>query len=459
MTISGQIADSFNVASKAGEISWFSASYSLTVGTFILISGRLGDIYGYKSLFLIGYVFLTVFQLICGFLVYAKSTVAFDIFRAMQGIGPAILMPTTQAMIGNYWAPGSSKQHAAFAFLGAVAASGFTLGGLISGALTRVWWPWSYWVGAMLTACVGVVAIFIIPKNIGVKSGEQFDYLGLTVGVTALILINFAWNQGPNVGWEKVYVYVLLIVGALALGAFYFVETRVKNPLVPPAVLRGDTGFVLGCIAAGWSCFGIWIFYTTRWSLLIDHDSALMSAVHMIPACILGFSAAMLSPFLLKRIPLAFVMLIAMVAFLVGIIIMGTRPRGQIFWAQKFVSLLIQPIGMDLSYPSASILLSMALPAHQQGIAGSLVATFVNYAISIGLGFAGTVEYYTTKDKEPLLETTLLGFKNAFRMGMGLAGFGVVLSAVFAVLQFRRRGKVTNDEEKLTETAVGDNLK
>ena len=88
----------------------------------------------------------------------------------------------------------------------------------------------------------------------------------------------------------------------------------------------------------------------------------------------------------------------------------------------KFVSLLIQPIGMDMSFPAACILLSSSLPRHQQGIAGSLVSTFVNYSISIGLGFAGTVEYYTTKNKEPNLSTSIFGMRNAFRMGMGLAG-------------------------------------
>ena len=70
-----------------------------------------------------------------------------------------------------------------------------------------------------------------------------------------------------------------------------------------------------------------------------------------------------------------------------------------------------------MSFPAACILLSSSLPRHQQGIAGSLVSTFVNYSISIGLGFAGTVEYYTTKNKEPNLSTSIFGMRNAFRMG------------------------------------------
>lgn len=130
---------------------------------------------------------------------------------------------------------------------------------------------------------------------------------------------------------------------------------------------------------------------------------------------------------------------------------MGTRPVGQTFWAQKFVSLLIQPLGMDMSFPAAVILLSAALPRHQQGIAGSLVSTFVNYSISIGLGFAGTVEYYTTKDKPQNFDTTVLGFRNAYRMGMGLAGFGVVVAAVYMFKQFQLRKRELERREFLEE--------
>lgn len=436
---SNLISEQFGVEGKAGEQSWFTASFSLTVGTFILISGRLGDLYGYKTMFVIGWGWTALFTFITGFTAFGTSTVALDVMRALQGIGPAILMPNAQAMIGLYYPPHSKKQSMTFSILGAVAASGFTIGSLVNSSLALVWWPWGFWVGAVCLALVGVMAYFVVPDKIGKKSNGKFDYLGAFVGVSGLVLINFAWNQGPNVGWNKPYVYVLLIVGIGLMVAFYFIEESVEDPLVPPSALKGDSGFILGCVAAGWSCFGIWLFYSIRWSLEVDHDSPVMASVYFIPACIAGCCAAMMASFMLLRFPLAFAMVVAMLAFFTGTVLMGTRPVGQTYWAQKFVSLLIQPIGMDLSFPAACILLSHTLPPHQQGIAGSLVSTFVNYSISIGLGFAGTVEYYTTKNLAPGLETTVLGFRNAFHMGMGLAGLGVVLSLYFLFLQLRVR--------------------
>lgn len=450
MNTATQISDTFNVSDKPGEISWFSASFSLTVGTFILISGRLGDMYGYKLLYCVGYLWFGVMSLVCGFAGFTTSAVFFDVFRALQGIGPAIMMPNSQALIASYYPPGF-KRNLCLGLFGAVAPSGFIVGALFAGIFAQlVWWPWLFWVCGIITISVAVLAIFIIPKNIGIKQHEgSFDYLGSITGVSGLVLINFAWNQGPNIGWDTPYVYILLIVGSLCLVAFYFVEKKVPDPLVPSEALQGDTGFVLICIAAGWSCFGIWLFYTNRVALVVDLDSPILSAVKFIPALMAGLAAALLTTVLLRKIPSAVVICLSMVAFLAGILIMGLRPSNQIYWAQKFVSILVTPFGMDMSFPAAIIILSSSLPKSQQGIAGSLVSTFLNYSISIGLGFAGTVEYYMTKGMEPSLETTIYGYKKAFNMGMGLAGLGVVVGMSFLVKQFsqRRREKPPVDPE------------
>ncbi|KAI5970891.1 hypothetical protein CANMA_000051 [Candida margitis] len=437
------LGKAFNVSDNAGQISWFSAAISLTVGTFILVSGRLGDLYGYKKLYIIGYLWFGVFSLLCGFTGFTKSNVFLSTMRGLQGIGPAIMMPNSQALIGNFY-PNGRRKNMCFALFGAVAPSGFIVGALFSGMFTDVvWWPWTFWICGIVSISLGILAFFVIPAKVGSRSPGKFDYWGSITGVSGLVLINFAFNQGPTVGWDTVYVYVLLIVGFLLMGLFFFIEKRVADPLVPPEVLRGDTGFILACISAGWSCFGVWLYYQFRWALLVDHDSEVIGAVQNIPCAPVGVIAAVGVAILLSKIPSAVVMFVSMLAFLTGSILMGTRPVGQTFWAQKFVSLLIQPLGMDGSFPAGVILMSAALPRHQQGIAGSLVSTFVNYSISIGLGFAGTVEYYTTKDKPQNFDTTVLGFRNAYRMGMGLAGLGVVVAAIymFKQLQSRRRDK------------------
>jgi hypothetical protein len=86
---------------------------------------------------------------------------------------------------------------------------------------------------------------------------RELDLLGAAVGITAMVLFNFAWNQAPGFGWEQPYIYVLLIIGILLFLVFFWVEMKVaKKPLIPFNALSTDVLFVLTCVACGWAAFG-----------------------------------------------------------------------------------------------------------------------------------------------------------------------------------------------------------
>jgi len=250
---------------KPGQLSWLPAAYSLTVGTFILPAGRWGDLYGHKKLFVVGYFWFAVWSLVAGFSAFSHSLVFFAFCRAMQGLGPAIMLPNGIAVLSRIYPPGPRK-NMVLSLFGATAPCGFLLGAVFSGIFTQfVWWPWSYWVLGMVCALVGVMAIFVIPdmpvagSNISLS---ELDPIGTAIGVAGLVLFNFAWNEGPAAGWDQVYVYVLLVVGALLLAIFFWFEKyKAAFPLVPMSSFTRDTRLVFGCEAFGWASFGIWIFY------------------------------------------------------------------------------------------------------------------------------------------------------------------------------------------------------
>ena len=135
------IGESFG-ALNPGQLSWFTAAYSLTVGTFILIAGRLGDIFGHKLLFVSGFVWYALWSLVAGLTVYSHSYIFLDVCRALQGIGPALLLPNALAILGRTYLPGRRK-NMAFSLFGATAPNGFLVGAVFSALLSqRVWWPW-----------------------------------------------------------------------------------------------------------------------------------------------------------------------------------------------------------------------------------------------------------------------------------------------------------------------------
>ncbi|KAK4939420.1 multidrug-resistance type transporter aminotriazole resistance [Elasticomyces elasticus] len=430
------IGKSFGLTNPA-DYSWLIAGYSLTVGTFILLSGRMGDLFGYKRMLLIGFSWYSIWSMVAGLAVYSNH-VLFVFARVLQGIGPAITLPNGLALLGATYAPGKRKDMV-FSLFGACAPGGSIVGGAFAGVFALAWWPWVFWSLAITLAIIVVVSSYVLPEppqrsreSLSVRDKiKQLDLPGAIVGITALVLFNFAWNQAPIVGWQKPYVYVLMIIGVLLVPVFFYIELRVsRSPLVPFDALTADVGFVIACIACGWSSFGIWVYYITSFLENLRGNSPLLTVAQLSPVAVSGACASICTGLILSKLRPAVVMTIALTAFTVGQILIATAPVHQSYWAQTFVCTVIIPWGMDMSFPAATIILSNSVSKRHQGIAASLINTVVNYSISLGLGFAGTVEVHVDRGgKTP--EDVLRGYRGAWYLGTGLAGAGLVVSIIF----------------------------
>lgn len=430
------IGDGLNV-SNPGILSWLIAGYSLTVGTFILFFGRCGDLFGYRSMFIIGFFWFALWSLVAGFSVYSNYML-FIFARTLQGLGPAMLFPNALALLGSTYPPGNKKRMV-FALFGGLAPSGAVVGGIFAALLSeRAWWPWTFWCMAIYCLILAVVGIFVIPATHNAPTGLTFndllvelDVVGATLGVTGLVLVNIAWNQATVVGWSAVYVYVLLIVGALFLAGFIYYEMRLApKPLIPFHALNLDVSFILGCMACGWASFGIWVFYLYQFFENIRGQTSLAAAAQIVPASISGLVAAGAAGVLMSKLRPGWIMLFAMLGFTIGNVLFAIAPVHQTYWALTFISVVVMPWGMDMSFPAATVVLSDAVPRRHQGVAASLVTTVVNYSISIGLGFAGTVEAHVNNGGKTVADL-LKGYRGSAYMAIGFGSLGIALSLVF----------------------------
>jgi MFS family permease len=170
---------------------------------------------------------------------------------------------------------------------------------------------------------------------------------------------------------------------------------------------------------------------------------------------ITGVFFAISTVYLVRRIGVSWVMLIAMLFFLVGSLLLALVPLDQTYWAQIFISILIMPGAMNLSFPAATMLLSSALPKEKQGIAASLVATMVNYCIASGLGLAGSIHRHSLDNafqrhglvgpppsiltsSPELAQIRIEAMRGPWCFAVGLSAIGVVLAGIFI---FRTRIK------------------
>ncbi|OQN96192.1 hypothetical protein B0A48_17699 [Cryoendolithus antarcticus] len=455
------ISDDFGITNP-GIDAWLIAGYSLTVGTFILVSGRMGDVFGYKRMLIIGYIWFAVWELVAGLAVYS-TYILFIWARVLSGIGPSICLPNALALLGVLYQPGKRK-NMAFALFGALAPTGSIVGAAFGGIFALAWWPWAFWSTALVLIAIAVIGKFAIPdppRAIDSRSKTWLqlfhlcDPLGSLTGVTALVLINFAWNQAPIAGWSSPMCIVTLIIGLMLLPAFFYIELRVTpNPLIPFRELNSDAGFVLACIGLGWGSFGIWVYYLWSQLLVLRGISPLLAAAYLSPLIIMGTLAAFVSGLLLHSVGPAWTMTGAMTAFLIGIVLVATAPVDQIYWKNVFLTSMITCWGMDMSFPAATIILSNMTAREHQGVAASLVNTIVNYSISLCLGFAGTVEVHVNNGGNTP-EDVLKGYRGALYLGIGLAATGLVVSLVFVgklTLRDRRTARSESEGKATVES-------
>ena len=451
------IAQSFGVTDK-GLLPWTLAAYGLTFGTFIVISGRLGDIFGHKHMVIIGFGWMSLWSIVAGLSVYSNY-VLFLFARAFQGMGSALMQPNGLALLGRAYAPGSKKKNMIFALFGAMAPVGAYLG-VTFGALFAqlVWWPWIFFAASVVCIILAFLASVILPsppststRTSLTKKLQDMDWLGAFSGIAALVCINIAWNCAPAQGWKTQYIFMLFILGLVLAAGFVLIETKVaQRPLVPFKNLRGDVGFVLSAVGFGWASFGIWLYYIWQFFLSIKRYTPLEAAVHFLPILPMGLIATGLTGLLMHSIRPAWILIVSMAAFTLGLILMTTVPATQTYWALTFISLSTIPFGMDMSFPAATVIMSNALPKDKQGMAGSLVSTVVNYSISLGLGFAATVEV-NMNDGGRTAEGVLAGFQGAFGLGVGLGAIGLLVAIAFLLnelWQARRHLRAENHRQR-----------
>ncbi|KAJ5738582.1 hypothetical protein N7493_001737 [Penicillium malachiteum] len=426
-----------------GQMSWFLSSYALCGGVFVLVTGRLGDHFGHKYIFLFGWIWMAIWSVVCGF---SHNVKLFDISRGLMGIGNGALVPNSFALLARAFPPMSMKKNIAFAFLGFCAPSGFIFGGLIGGAFgEKVTWRWGFWFWAIGCLFLTAASFLTIPHRIGSAipglSLRNFDYIGSLLGISGLILFSFAWSQASVVGWQEPYIYALLIVSIFLLVGFVFSQSYVSSPVLPNS-LWSRPGFtpVIVSMVFGWMSFAIFLYYTTVYILTIHKAQPLTAVAQMVPLVIGGFFATMSVGLFIGKTPAQYIFGVSMFSFFIGNLLMSFVNYSNVYWAFIFPACLFVVGGPDLSFASSGIIISNSVLPEEQGVAGSFVSTVVQYSLSLGLGIAATVESHVNEGGE----NPILGYRGAFWLGIGFAAVGFFI-VIFFVRDHRFDSKPEED--------------
>ncbi|PVI01554.1 MFS general substrate transporter [Periconia macrospinosa] len=408
---------------------WVAASYPLTQGTFVLVSGRLGSVYGHKQMLLLGCAWFSLWSLLN---MACRSFLSFNIARGFTGMGGALILPNAVAMIGITFPPGRSRNFCLGIF-GAAAPIGGYVGAVLAGIFT-MFTPWRFlflFLG-LLAAVVSVILWKLLPHESPVDKDGKIDWVGAALGTTGLILFNFTWNQAPAVGWENPYQIGILVGSVVVLSVFAIWEFYCPAPIMPLGIWKAPSFLpLMVSVLMSFMSFGIMLWYTVAWIQIVRNWSVLQFAAAWTPFLFFGVFAAWWASWLIPRIPAQYILAIGLLSVAIANILIATMPAQQSYWVQVFPATILMSFCPDLVFTAAQIIASNSVNRSQQGVAASLTGVLLLYGNSIGLGFAGTIEMQVDKSNE----NPLLGYRSALWFGCGIAVFALALDLLFVRME------------------------
>lgn len=191
------ISDDLNIPSSRQQ--WIASAYNLAFGCSMLLWGRLADLLGRRKVFITGAAFITV---VTALVPFAPNEVAFDILRALQGLGAAATVPSAVGILSTSFRSGKEKNYAFVAFSGGMAV-GSVLGNVAGGVIgSQLGWRWIFWIIACLAACLTTAAFIFIPRTaVRIPEKRHFDVTGAFVVTGGLVMLLYALSEGNIVGW------------------------------------------------------------------------------------------------------------------------------------------------------------------------------------------------------------------------------------------------------------------
>jgi EmrB/QacA subfamily drug resistance transporter len=211
-------------------VQWLFTGYGLVLGGFLLLGGRLSDLYGRKRVFLTGTVIFTLASLLGGLSTTPGMLVA---MRCLQGLGAALLAPSALALLMGAFEEGPARNRA-FGVWGTVAAAGYSIGVVLGGILTAwMGWRWIMFVNIPLGVFVIIAAAKLMKEPELQHAKPRLDILGSLLVTSGLMVLVYALAKAPEAGWTSWATWRLMGGAAALLIAFVIVEAKTAEPLMP----------------------------------------------------------------------------------------------------------------------------------------------------------------------------------------------------------------------------------
>ncbi|MGH3566396.1 MAG: DHA2 family efflux MFS transporter permease subunit [Pseudonocardia sp.] len=371
-------------------LAWVVNAYLITFGGFLLLGGRLGDLFGHRRLFLIGIAVFTAASLACGLAGSQEFLVG---ARAVQGLGGAVVAVVALSLIMTMFTEPAERVKA-MGIIGFVVASGGSIGVLLGGILTDAFdWHWIFLINLPVGAVVYVLCLGLLPRAPGELATGRLDVAGAVTITASLMIAVYAIVNGNETGWTSGRTLGLLATAAVLLAAFLVVEARARSPLMPLRLLGLCNVAVANVVAILWAAaMFAWFFLSALYLQLVLGYSPLAVGLTFLPpnlimaAFSLGLSAKIVMRFGI-RVPLGAGLLLSAV----GLLLLARAPIDGGFAVDVLPAMILLGLGAGMAFNPMLIAAMNDVQPNEAGLASGVFNTSFMMGGALGLAILASL--------------------------------------------------------------------
>jgi EmrB/QacA subfamily drug resistance transporter len=411
---------------------WVVNAYTLTFAGLLMLGGRAGDLFGRRRVFMLG---LGLFM-VCSLLGAVAQTGAWLIAaRAAQGVGGAILAPSTLSLLTVRFFEPAERRRALGAW-SATAASGAAIGVLAGGVLTQLLnWRWVLFVNVPIGIVLLAGAWLALTESRLDGAHRSLDLPGALTMTAGLSILVYGIVSTDTHSWGSTQTVTTLVAGGILLLAFLFIESRTAHPVVPLSIFKMKALSAANGIAVtvGAGLFGMY-FFLSLFLQQINGYSPLKAGLAFLPAGLATMAGALTAARLVARIGTRRQLMMGLLLAAGGLAWMSTVSAHAGYFAHVFGPVLLVGVGLGLSFVPMTMAATTGVPLHEAGLASGLVNTSRQVGGAVGLAVMATVASRTARGHLANGSADLVALTNGYDRAFAMAAAALVVGSALALL-------------------------